>query len=87
MAGTSHTFLGHFETCSRRTAFQLALCYRLGYGMPQDHAKAIDLLAVSNTPELDLYDEIATIKHISGYGFIDPAGRSAKLFDDGYLSV
>ena len=64
MADTSHTFLGHCETCSRCTAFQLALCYRLGHGIPQDRAKAIDLLTVNTRPESDLDDEIATIKHI-----------------------
>ena len=87
LSDTSRTSLKCCEACLRCTAFQLALCYRLGYGIPQDHAKAIDLLAISIRPEVDLDNEIATIKHISGYGFNDLESRSAKLFDDGYLFV
>ncbi|KAL9072588.1 MAG: hypothetical protein Q9161_003446 [Pseudevernia consocians] len=81
------TYLGACELCRRYTAFQLALCYELGFGLPADNAKAGEYLATSGRPECDLRDELSNVKQVYGLGFIDLQSRPAKLVDNGYIII
>lgn len=87
LSENTDTFLGHCDTCLRRTAFQLALCHTLGFGIPKNHGKAIDYLVKSGQPESNLHDEISNIKQISGFGFTDLQSRPAKFVDDGIIVI
>ncbi len=87
MFDTPTTLLRCCEPCLRRTAFQLALCYNLGFGVPADHEKAMDSLAASGRNESDLRDEVLRVKQLSGLGFADLQSRSANLVDDGIIAV
>ena len=84
---TSATLRGQCEPCLRNTAFQLALCYTLGFGTPADNERAVDYLATSGKPESDLRDEILKVKQLSGFGFVDPQSRPAKFVSDGIIYV
>lgn len=84
---TPTTLLGRCEPCLRRTAFQLAVCYKLGFGVPADHEKAVDCLVKSERTESDLRDETLRVKQISGLGFVDPQSRPAKMVNDGIIVI
>lgn len=84
---TLATLLGHCEPCLRNTAFQLALCYKLGFGTPADKERAVNYLAASRKPESDLCDEILKVKQLSGFGFVDLQSRPAKFVSDGIIYV
>lgn len=87
LSNNTITFIGHCDKCLRQTAFQLALCYTLGFGIPKDNGKAMDYLVKSGQPESDLYDEISKIRQTSGFGFTDLQSRPAKLVEDGIIVV
>ena len=87
MDNTPTTLLRRCEPCLRRAAFQLALCYKLGFGLPADSEKSADCLARSGRPESDLRDDILKVKQLSGLGFVNLQSRPAKLVDDGIIFV
>lgn len=84
---TPATLLGRCGPCLRNTAFQLALCYKLGFGTPADNERAVDYLATSGRSESDLRGEILKVKHLSGFGFVDLQSRPAKFVSDGIIYV
>lgn len=84
---TPTTLLRRYEPCLRRTAFQLALCYTLGFGVPAVHEKVVYYLASSGRTESDLRDEVLRVKQISGLGFSDLQSLPAKLVDDGIIVI
>lgn len=84
---TPATLLGRCEPCLRNTAFQLALCYKLGFGTPADNERAVDYLATSGRSESDLREEILKVKHLSGFGFVDFQSRPARFVNNGIIYV
>ena len=73
------------EPCLRYTAFQLALCYMLGFGVSADYEKAVKCLSASGRVESDLHNEVLRVKQISGFGFANLQSRPAKFVDDGII--
>jgi hypothetical protein len=46
----------------QKAVFQLALCYRIGFGVPRDDIKAVELLKNSFRSWEDLEDEVSILK-------------------------
>lgn len=84
---TPATILGRCEPFLRNTAFQLALCYKLGFGTPADNERGVNYLATIGKPESDLCDDILNVKQLSGFGFVDLQSRPAKFVSDGIIYV
>lgn len=87
ISGNSTILRGRCDPCIRNTALQLALCYKLGFGVPADQEKAAEYLTASGSNESDLHREVLKVKQLTGFGFIDFQSRPAKLVDEGIIVV
>lgn len=84
MPETPTTLPRRCEPCLRRTAFQLALCYTLGFGVPADHEKVVYYMASSGKTESDLH--VGSQANI-GIWIFDLQSRPAKLVDNGIIVI
>ena len=72
------------EECSTRAAFELALCYRIGFGTPADVEQSRHFLFFSTREETDIQDEIRLLRGARPKA-LDDQSPLARFSEEGSL--
>lgn len=76
----------HFtcESCSSQAAFELALCYKIGFGTPADTERSRYFLSISTKEESDIQEELQLLMEARPKS-LDDRSPLAKFSEEGSL--
>ena len=74
------------ETCSSRAAFELALCYKIGFGTSADEERSNHFLSASAKGECDIHDQILLLRNVKMKS-LEEGSPLAKFWQEGTLTI